>query len=76
VESNERIQIAKIESEDRQAALKAQVDLLTAEMKAKSNEDIALMRAQLANVEAQIARMASGGAAEPPAPPVPTGQLP
>jgi hypothetical protein len=71
VASNERIQFAKIESDNQQAAMKAQVDLVTAEMKAKSTEDIALLRAQLAFAQAQIARMASGGAAEAPAPPEP-----
>ena len=72
VQSAERIEIAKIESDDRQAAVKAQVDLLTAEMKLKSSEDIALMRAQLAQVEAQIARMSGGMVSAPPVqPPAP-----
>jgi hypothetical protein len=68
--SNERIEQAKIESSDRQAALKAQVDLITTEAKLKSNEDIASLRAQLALVEAQIARLASGAAAEESAEPL------
>jgi hypothetical protein len=69
VQSAERIEMEKIASDDRQAAVKAQVDLLTAEMKSKSNEDIAIMRAQLAQVEAQIARMSAPAQPLEPTPP-------
>jgi len=69
VASAERVEMAKIESDDRQAALKAQVDLVTAEMKVKSSEDIALLRAQIAAIEAQVSRMSTGAAAEEAAPP-------
>jgi len=63
-QSHERIEYAKIESNDRQAALKAQVDLITTEAKVKSTEDITLLKTQVAALEAQISRMWSGAAAE------------
>jgi hypothetical protein len=87
-ESKERIEIMKIESSDRQAALNASLKQEELRLKAlelneklTSQENITLMRAELASVEAQIARMATGAAAEesiPPAapeapPPVPVG---
>lgn len=61
-ESNERIEAAKIASSDRQAAMKAQVDLITTEAKLKSNEDITLLKTQVASLQAQIARMYTGAA--------------
>lgn len=73
-ESEERVEQMKIESSDRQAAMKAQVDLIEAEIKAKSTEDIVLLRAQLASLQQQIGGMASGQAAaasQPPPIPVP-----
>jgi len=54
IDSENRQKTAEIRSDDWQAAMKAQVDLLTAEMRTRSNEDIALMRAQLAHIETQI----------------------
>jgi len=54
IDSENRQKAAEIRSDDWQAAMKAQVDLLTAEMRSRSNEDIALMRAQLAHIETQI----------------------
>src|SRR4030095_12394848 len=61
VASNERIQFAKMQAENEQPAMRPQVILVSAEMKAKASEDIALLRAQLSFAQAQIARMASGG---------------
>lgn len=60
--SNERIEMAKIQADQEQATLQARVDLLTAEMKAKSTEDIELMKAQLAQIQAQITAMNMGPA--------------
>jgi len=59
-----------------EATLNAQVSLETTAMKSKSSEDIELMKAQLAQIEAQIARMnaaalpqgTAGGAGESGAP--------
>jgi len=59
-ESNERIEAAKIESSDRQAAMRAQVDLVKTEASLKSGEDIAALKLQVANLQAQIARMYAG----------------
>lgn len=64
IESKEKIEQAKIESSDRQAALKAQVDLLTSEAKLGSNEAIIGLREELAMLKLQIERMATGAAAE------------
>jgi hypothetical protein len=58
------IEQMKIESSDRQAATKAQIDLIALEAKLKSAEDITSLRLQVAALERQIARMASGAAAE------------
>jgi hypothetical protein len=63
-ESNERIEIMKIESSDRQAALKAQVDLVKLESSLTSTENITLLRQQVVLLQAQVAAMASGAAAE------------
>ena len=63
-ESQERIEIMKIESSDRQAATKAQVDLVAIEAKLSSTENITALKLQVAALERQIARMASGAAAE------------
>jgi Phage P22-like portal protein len=70
-EANERIELMKIESSDRQAALKAQVDLVKTEAQLTSNEDIVLLKAQMAQIQAQIMRMSSGAAAESSVPPEP-----
>lgn len=70
VQSEERIQMAKIQADQEQATLQARVDIVTAEMKAKSSEDIALLRAQLAQIQAQIAAMNAPPQAEPAAPEV------
>ena len=83
-QSHERIEQAKIESSDRQATLKAQVDVYTAQTKIQSTEDIESLRASLALVEAQIARMNSGAGTEatpapvmpPPAPGAPGAPVP
>lgn len=74
-ESNERIELMKIESSDRQAALKAQVDLVKTEATLKSTEDIVLLKAQLAAIEVQVARMATGAAAVSSVPPTPAEAL-
>ncbi|PWT71028.1 MAG: hypothetical protein C5B60_11420, partial [Chloroflexi bacterium] len=66
-----------IESSDRQAALKAQVDLITSEAKLASQEAIALLRAQIVAAESQIRRMSSGAAAEASVPMIaPTASMP
>lgn len=62
-ESKERIEQAKIESSDRQAALNAQVKILELNEKLTSTENIALLRAEMAQLQAQINDMASGRAA-------------
>lgn len=62
IESDERMKQAEIESSDRQAALKAQVDLVTADAKLTSQESIAGLREELAMLKLQIARMATGAA--------------
>ena len=62
-ESKERIEQAKIESSDRQAALNAQVKILELNEKLTSTENIALLRAEMAQLQAQISEMASGRAA-------------
>ena len=59
-----RVEQMKIESSDRQAALKAQVDLVKLEGQLTSTENIALLKVQIAEMQAQITRMASGQAAE------------
>ena len=63
-EYSQRIEQMKIESSDRQAALKAQVDLIKAEASLTSTENIALLKSQVADLQRQIALMASGAAAE------------
>jgi hypothetical protein len=63
-ESTERIEMMKIESSDRQAALKAQVDLVKLESSLTSTENIAMLREQVRLLQAQVAAMASGAAAE------------
>lgn len=63
-ESQQQIEQMKIESSDRQAALKAQVDLVKLEGQLTSTENIALLKVQMAEMQAQITRMASGQAAE------------
>jgi hypothetical protein len=63
-ESEERIERMKIGSSDRQAATKAQVDLVAIEAKLSSTENIQVLKLQVAALERQIARMASGAAAE------------
>jgi Phage P22-like portal protein len=67
-DANVRVEQMKIESSDRQAALKAQVDLVTTAAKLGSTEDIAMLQAQLLQAEKAIARMSSGAAAESAAP--------
>ncbi len=64
IESQERMNQAKIESSDRQAALKAQVELVTSEAKLTSTENITALREEIAMLKAQIAGMATGEAAE------------
>jgi DNA-binding protein YbaB len=64
MESRERMETAKIESSDRQAALDAQVKLVTTEAQLKSREDISALSQELALLKMQIASMASGAAAE------------
>ena len=63
-----RIEQMKIESSDRQAAMKAQTDVIKAEAQLKSAEDIVMFKAQvsnqMANLQRQIAAMATGAAAE------------
>lgn len=54
IESAERVEFAKIQSRNQEASLKAQVDLLTAEIRAKSNEDIAQLRAKISHIETLI----------------------
>ena len=71
IESEERMNQAKIESSDRQAALKAQVELVTSEAKLTSAENINLLREELAMLKAQIAAMATGEAAEQSVGPAP-----
>jgi hypothetical protein len=66
-----RIEQMKIESSDRQAALKAQVDLVKAEAQLTSTENIALLKAQIIDLQRQIAGMASGAAAEAAEQPAP-----
>ncbi len=70
-ESNTQIEMMKIESSDRQAAMRAQVDLIKVEAQLTSTENIALLKTQVAGLQAQIAQMASGAAAETAEPPEP-----
>jgi len=70
-ESSMEIEKMKIESSDRQAALKAQVDLVKLESSLTSTENIALLRQQVVMLQAQVAAMASGAAAESAEPPEP-----
>jgi hypothetical protein len=70
-ESNERIEKMKIEAADRQAALEADTKLEIERMKiaaannsVESQENIAFMRVDMARLQAQLDRMASGAAAE------------
>jgi hypothetical protein len=63
-ESNEQIEMAKIASSDRQAAIRAQVDLVKVEAQLSSTENLALLKMQVADLERQIAYMASGAAAQ------------
>jgi hypothetical protein len=67
-DSRERIEQAKIESSDRQAALAAQVKILELNEKLSSTENIALLKVQIAELQAQIHAMASGQAAQESAP--------
>ena len=64
IQSNERMKQAEIESSDRQAALKAQVDLVTTDAKLGSTEAITALSQELAMLKAQIAAMATGASAE------------
>ena len=70
-ESNEQIEMAKIASSDRQAAIRAQVDLVKVEAQLSSTENVALLKLQVSDLERQIAYMASGAAAQPAEPPEP-----
>jgi hypothetical protein len=64
IQSDNRQKAAEIRSDDWQASVKAHVDLLTAEMRARSNEDVALMRAQLSHIETLLdAKLATLNAA-------------
>jgi hypothetical protein len=63
-ESNAQIEEMKIASSDRQAALRAQVDLVKLEANLTSAEDIQILRSQVTLLQAQVAAMASGAAAE------------
>jgi hypothetical protein len=63
-ESQQQIELMKIESSDRQAAMRAQVDLVKVEAQLSSTENIALLKSQVADLERQIAYMASGAAAQ------------
>jgi len=54
----------KIESSDRQAALNAQLKILELNEKLTSNENIALLKVQIAEMQAQIHAMATGQAAQ------------
>lgn len=64
IESEEKIKQAEIESSNWQAGLKAQVDLVTAEAKLSSPENIAALREEVALLKAQIAARAAADAAE------------
>jgi len=70
-ESQQTIEMMKIESSDRQAAIRAQVDLVKVEAQLSSTENIALLKSQVADLERQIAYMASGAAAQSAEPPEP-----
>ncbi len=74
-ESNTQIEQMKIESSDRQAALKAQVELVKLEASLTSTEDIAILRGQVTMLQAQVASMASGAAAEAAEPPEPVDAM-
>jgi hypothetical protein len=63
-ESQQQIEMMKIESSDRQAAIRAQVDLVKVEAQLSSTENIALLKSQVNTLQAQIAMMASGAAAQ------------
>jgi hypothetical protein len=63
-ESKERLKIMEIESSDRQAAQKAQVELIKLEAQLSSTENIAVLRADIARLQEQIKEMSSGQAAE------------
>jgi len=84
IASNERIEYAKIAAGDRQAGLKAQTDLVTTEAQLTASQSIESLRAQVAILEAQIASVSKGAAAEsdtgpampPPAPVAPGAPAP
>jgi len=63
-ESQQQIEMMKIESSDRQAAIRAQVDLVKVEAQLSSTENIALLKSQVNTLQAQIAMMASSAAAQ------------
>ena len=63
-DSKERVEQMKIESSDRQAALNAQLKILELNEKLTSNENIALLKVQIAEMQAQIHAMATGQAAQ------------
>jgi hypothetical protein len=75
-ESEAEIERMKIESSDRQAALRAQVDLVKLEAQLSSSENIALLRSQVAELQAQVNAMASGAAAEAAERPEPGETMP
>ena len=54
----------KAQRQDREAVLKARVDLLTTAAKVGSTEDMALLREQLAAIDRQMKWMASGAAVD------------
>jgi len=75
-ESNERIEIMKIESSDRQAALDSdtriqieRMKIAAADSSITAQENIAWMKAEMAALQIQVARMATGAAAESSIPP-------
>ena len=74
IDADMQIEQAKIQSSDRQAALKAQVDLLAIDAKLTSGEAIADLQNQLAMLKLQITAMASGAAAEQAVGPSPTAE--
>ena len=75
-ESQQQIEEMKIASSDRQAAMRAQVDLVKVEAQLTSTENIALLKSKVADLEQQIALMASGVAAEGSEPPEPGEAMP
>ena len=64
IQSHEKIEFAKIKQDDRATSAEQQTQLVTTAAKLGSAEDINLLKTQIAVLQAQLARMATGAAAD------------